>query len=380
MATMMDSKHILLVIDDEPGNRRLAHHIFDQPYHVISANDGAAGLKLFLQHAPCVVLLDVIMPGEDGYTICRRMRELDETGLSKILLVSGKAMIDEVLQGYACGADDYITKPFIRQELEAKVSVFTKLLHAEKSLRNINQTLEKEVKTRTEQLLQAEKMAFIGTHTAQIVHNLSNPLHVISLNSKILHKQYPDDQSLFHIYQAAEELNQIVDSILSSARADLQSHTEDVDLNIVIEKQLQFFKLDKKFAYRIKTSTELMLLPSFLGVPNHFNQLIANLIKNAVDATNKTQNPTLLIKTQFHHGFVECLITDNGCGIRHQDQEHIFEAMFTTKQHGTGLGLAYCKQILEAYGGAIGVQSEINKGTTFFFKIPVNKSVAIAIA
>ena len=123
----------ILMVDDEPANLQvLREALVGLGHQLLVARSGESALELAARARPHLVLLDIMMPGIDGYETCRRLRELPETRDSKIVMVTAKAMAAERLQGYQAGADDYITKPFEEEELLDKVRVYMQLSRAEK--------------------------------------------------------------------------------------------------------------------------------------------------------------------------------------------------------------------------------------------------------
>ncbi len=120
----MSEKDRVLIVDDKPNNRALMKEILIDDFQVKTAETGEEALRIAPGFLPGVILLDIIMPGIDGYQTCRRLREIPELRGTKIIMVSAKATTSERLQGYDVGADDYLVKPFNADELLAKVRAY----------------------------------------------------------------------------------------------------------------------------------------------------------------------------------------------------------------------------------------------------------------
>ena len=120
----MAKKTKILVVDDDPMNLKFLKEILADQYNVESALSGEEALEIIVDFVPEILLLDIMMPGIDGYEVCKRIRANKKLANMKILLVSAKAMLNEKLMGYEVGADDYITKPFEHEELLAKIKIF----------------------------------------------------------------------------------------------------------------------------------------------------------------------------------------------------------------------------------------------------------------
>ena len=120
----MANKTKILVVDDDPMNVKFLKEILSDEYNIIAALSGEEALEIIFDFMPEILLLDIMMPGIDGYEVCKKIRANEKLANIKILLVSAKAMLNEKLMGYEVGADDYITKPFEHEELLAKIKIF----------------------------------------------------------------------------------------------------------------------------------------------------------------------------------------------------------------------------------------------------------------
>ena len=127
----MSAPKKILVVDDHPTNLAIVEEILGDDYELKVASTGEEALAVAPDWRPDLVLLDIMMPGIDGYETCRRLLAVPELRHTKVILVSAKAMVADRIEGYQAGADDYITKPFQPEELEAKVRVFLRLKSAE---------------------------------------------------------------------------------------------------------------------------------------------------------------------------------------------------------------------------------------------------------
>jgi len=154
----MDKQKIMLV-DDDPQNSKFIVEVLSDEFELATTLSGDEALSIIDEFDPDIILLDVMMPGIDGYEVCSRIRAKTTHPHVKIILITARAMLDEKLKGYKAGADDYMTKPFQYEELQAKIKVFCRLVveekkraNAEMQLRNSNENLELIVKERTREL------------------------------------------------------------------------------------------------------------------------------------------------------------------------------------------------------------------------------------
>jgi signal transduction histidine kinase len=319
------------------------------------------------------------MPGIDGYEVCRQIRANEAFRTVKIIMVSSRSELKERLNGYASGADDYIGKPFQEEELLAKVRVFLRIRALENELQQLNNTLNEQVSLRTEQLLLAEKLAAIGRYSAGIVHNLNTPLQVIMGSAELLAIKHPDNPNIMRLRKAAAQMKKIISTIISTGYREGGTDYTEVDLNEVIRDQIELLKSNTFFKHKIRTEMILSSLPAYRGIYAHFSQSFGNLIKNAADAMYSSEQKFLSITTSVKDGIILIRISDTGHGISKERMAKIFNPFFTTKPltasderpTGTGLGLASAKEMIEAYGGEISVESQLGKGSVFTVILPI---------
>lgn len=366
----------ILAVDDDTRNLEIIKEIVEDLYGLRTATSGEEALELIHQEVPDIILLDIMMTGIDGYEVCRRVKNMDGIIPPKIILVSGKALVEERLRGYEVGADDYLTKPFNDDEFLAKIKVFLKLISTEKELRELTGNLEKQVEIRTNQLIESEKMAFLGMHVAEIVHNLKNPLTIIKASAQRLSKDFPENKLIEKIGKGGDKLHTIITSILSSR--DAESSIVEVDLRKLLKSEMELLKEKPVFKKEIEVIWDLNEVPAIRGSEIHFAQIFSNLIGNAIDAVHDSQNKKISIKSEYTAKQIRISIADTGPGISEENLAKIFDPFFTTKPisagddepTGTGLGLPSCLRMIESYGGKLEVKTKEGEGSTFTLVLP----------
>jgi len=369
----------ILVLDDEPNNLIILQEILE-PYELVTARTGAECLELYESFKPDLMLLDIMVGDISGLEICRQIRTLPSSARTKIILVSGRTELEDRLEGYAAGADDYVAKPFYEDELLAKVRVFLRLTYAEQALADLTQHLQREVMVRSAQLIKAEKLAFIGMKTAELIHNIQNPLTVINGYAGHLQKQFPDNQKVEKLKAAVNNLKMQIKEYLAHTSMESTVDSRPLDLNQILNAELEYLGTDELQQRRIHLVTELGPLPLFAGVAVHFAHCFGNIIKNAVDAMYGQENPSLVIRSRLKEPkTIRIEFKDSGPGIPEQIRSKVFEPLFTTKAQasedanqpqGSGLGLAFCKEMIESYGGTIEIAATSDAGTTFVIELP----------
>ncbi len=375
----INQKGKVLIIDDAPSVAKFTSEVLKKEYQIRIASSGEEALEILHTYHPDIVLLDIVMPGMSGIEVCQKIRKDPGFSFMKIIMVSSKTHIEERIEGYEAGADDYIGKPFKREELLAKVRVFFRLKLAEDQLHKMNEKLNEQVRIRTDQLIDSEKMATIGKLTAGIVHNLNNPLQAILGYSQLIELKLPENPYTQKLKASAMLMKEMIATILTTSRKENSIRVDNIDLNALLMNQLEMMKANNFFKHQIRAETDLNPIPLYKGVYSHFSQSFGNLIKNAVDAMYKTDKKILSVQTRAGEHDIQITITDTGCGMDPETIPKIFDPFFTTKPlsaqdnepTGTGIGLASTQEMIESYGGKIEVDSQPGIGSRFIVTLPL---------
>jgi two-component system NtrC family sensor kinase len=434
----MKDTPLILVVDDTPANLEVvAEALGDAGFEVAIATDGERAIKQATISQPDLILLDVMMPGIDGFETCRRLKAAPATSEIPIIFMTALSDTTDKVRGFNLGAVDYVTKPF--QEAELLVRVKTQL-----KLRNLQQSLEQQVEQRTAelkaalqqvqqsqvQLVQSEKMAVLGQLVAGVAHEINNPINFIHGNLAHFQEYAEDMLSFMQLYQqhsansapelqtAAENLDlefiqqdlpktlasmkigtqricEIVRSLRNFSRID-ESEFKAVDIHEGINSTLLILqhRLKSKPEHpEIQVIRDYGQLPPVECYAGSLNQVFMNILANAIDAleelnTKRTyqenqDNPSqITIRTSvIDHQWVEIAIADNGSGIPKEIQQRIFEPFFTTKPvgKGTGIGMSISHQITtEKHRGKLVCSSTPGKGAEFIIQIPIQQQIYVA--
>ena len=271
----------------------------------------------------------------------------------------------------------------LRRAATIALSNSLRLIDMQESLRKWNEELEEKVRQRTfeleeaqRQLIQAEKLATIGTLAGGVAHEINNPLTAVLTNAQLLKMDAKDIdlESLNLIEEGAKRCREIIQKIMKYARKpEVEAVMEKVSLNNVVENAVSFLE------YQLKQENIEVIVKNSKTVPyanannNELAQVLTNLILNAKDAIRETQRAGKIeIEILALNGVVGFKVKDNGHGIPEQNLTKIFDPFFTTKDvgKGTGLGLAVTYGIVKKYGGRIDVESKSNLGTVFTIMFP----------
>lgn len=384
----MENRTVLFVDDESDILNSLRRALRTEQYQSFFAESGQEALELLKRDGVNVIVADLSMPEMDGLTLLKHVQERYPDIIRLVLSVHADtySILNAINRG---NVYRYIVKPWDNMELKLIVRQAIDQFNLQEERRDLlkkleehNRLLEKRVEDRTKQLLAIEKQAEIGKHASQIVHNVNNPLQAIrgglDLVHLVLSHENPDSKKVINYLDTIEsgisDLEKIIAGILTHVRDKTLFKTEQIDINEIIERELEFFKLNPIFKYQIKNKIILSdNLPHISGNPIHIKQIVDNLIKNAIDAMENSQEKLLTIETCLDGKAVLIRISDTGEGIEEENLDRIYSPDFTTKPigKGTGLGLASVKTMADAYSGDIMVESKKGKGTTFIIRIPV---------
>lgn len=389
----METRTVLFVDDEKEILNSLRRLLRTEQYNLLFAQNGVEALHLIEKEDVHVIVTDLGMPGMDGLELLGQVQERFNEIIR--LVFSGRGGRESILDAINGGnVYRYVVKPWDNMELKLIVRQAIEQFDFQqerrdllKNLEEYNLLLEKKVEERTQQLLAIEKQAEIGKHASQIVHNINSPLQSmiggLQLAQMELSRKDPELKKLKEwlelIESSTSDLGKIVAGIVIHARTGDYLLTEEIDINDVIQREIEFFSLNTTFKYDIEKKIVLSEhIPHIKGNPIHFKQIVDNILKNAIDTLADSPTKSLTIETGLENGAVTISIADTGHGIEEEDLDKIFSPDFTTKPvgEGTGLGLASVKTMVEAYSGEIQVKSERGKGTTFVVKIPVNQAMS----
>lgn len=256
------------------------------------------------------------------------------------------------------------------RQLEQKQQLNVKLLENQRNLRDSLQRLE----ATEDRLRTKERLASLGELSAGIAHEIRNPLGIISSSAQLLEGEVTNADSrqlLDIIREESARLNGLITDFLIFGR-QLEPQRQNCDLAALVERILERLRTTaEQKGVSLCFQRDCQNCEALVDV-DMMQQVLLNLLLNALDATPSQGEITVIVTSAENR--IEILVRDNGCGIQPALQEKIFNPFFTTKSHGTGLGLANAYKILESHDGSLTVHSVPGEGSTFTLSLPTEKS------
>ncbi len=355
----------ILIVDDMPANIRILGQLLRSQYQIRIATSGEQALSIAAsENPPDLILLDVMMPGMDGYEVCRRLKK--DTRLSNIpvIFITAKGEAEDETKGLEMGAVDYIVKPFSPSITLARVKTHLELKRQRDELAQMTLDLT-ELNHMKDNLL------------AVCSHDLRSPLNgILGFADLLLEKEYldPEDrEGLTHIKASGNVLLGLINDILdlSKARAEqVELKMEPVSLVAVIKTSISALKhlaVGKGQALDFEDQSDDAAI---LGNASTLGRVFNNLLSNAIKFTPEKGTIRITVEPG-PEGKVRARVIDSGIGIPDEKIPYLFDQFTQTSQsgtsgeQGTGLGMSIVKEILEKHKVPISVESESGKGTCF---------------
>ncbi|MBU3013155.1 response regulator [Poseidonibacter lekithochrous] len=368
---MNNSKQSILIVDDSPENIHVIIEVLKKDYIVSVAISGKKALNMLNDGLrPDLILLDVIMPEMDGYTLCEKIKEIKEYMHIPIIFVTVLEKEKDIVKGLELGAVDYVVKPIEPIVLKARVQTHLKL-------KTYQDQLIHDLQIKDELILNQSKLAIIGEMFETITDQWKQPLTTISVATSGIklqkeHKQLTDEiliSTLDNITKSVEYLSESVNDFKSFLVMDSKKYR--FDIKDIIDKTLLLLKSKfKNSSINIINKVENIEITNF---QNDLIQILMNILINAKEAFKDTnKNKEITIESSINKENIILSITDNAGGIEENIFDKIFDKHFTSKSYneGSGLGLYMSKKIIKEHlNGEIKV-SNVKDGASFKIILP----------
>jgi len=381
---------ILSIEDDQLVRMAIASYLQALGYSVLQADDGVEGLKLFRRFSPDIVLTDLRLPLLDGMRVLSSIRE--ESPDTPVIIVSGMGTLSDAITALKLGARDYVTKPITDMGL-IRYAVERALEHVGlvKKNRHYQLFLEEEVRKKTAELHQSQKLEAIGTLAGGIAHDFNNILAAIMGYTELTLLKIGENSdvadNLHQILKASNRAKDLVLQILTfSRKTDTDRHP--IQVALIIKEALKLLRATLPSTVQLNEhiiTNDTVILAD----PTEIHQVITNLCTNAFQALFDELGTITVVLDECSIGendlahypnvsagdYLRLMVSDTGCGMEPTMLSRIFDPFFTTKEkgRGTGLGLSTVHGIVTDCNGAISVKSILGQGTTFTLLFPARE-------
>jgi len=424
-------KNTILVVDDQPQNIKLVGTLLRNDYNLLIAGSGEKAINTAFQRQPDLILLDIMMPEISGYEVCEILKKNSETADIPIIFLTAKSETYDLVKGFEIGGVDYITKPFQKQEMIARINMHLELknskdiiklqnlelskkndelefikneleiknIHLAKAYKHLEQQSQNLHLLYTKQLEQEMylrkaiyELSKINKekdkYFSLISHDLKSPLAGILSTTELITKNFDSFNSdeLLKLFEAlhkqSEQSNKLLEDLLQWSKMQMVKTNTLKDthniFHLVHNSILQLASVANLKNIEIKN-----LIPQDIEFDfdrNIIYTVIRNLLTNAIKFTNK--GGKIVVDANFYidnksNKFIRITVEDNGVGMTEEQISNLFilgsnkSTIGTASEHGTGLGLILCKDFIDRHGGMIGVVSAVGLGSRFYFDLPI---------
>jgi signal transduction histidine kinase len=379
---MATSAHqpVILVIDDERGPRESIKILLKNRFCVLCADSVDSGIEFLRQSEPEAVILDIRMPGKSGLEGLAEIRQIDPS--VSVIMLTGYGSLETAQEAMRLGANDYVRKPFDAVEMVQIIERNIQRTRLERMRRNAEQELIRLNRELLDELDKRRNLAELGQKSAELVHDLRNPLSVVMGSVDLLARQlaqareqvgaqWPElEKYLTLIRKSVQRCKELADLWLTLGKRDPQ-RMKPMHVKQLIEDVVNSIN-PAAMAQGVRVEVDIEEPNAEIAVDTvQMLRALHNVVSNAIEAVAGRQG-VIRVTCRRSGDRVEICVEDNGCGIRPEDAERVFEPYFTTKQMtGTGLGLFITKKVVEDHHGTIALSSRPNKGTAIQIALPV---------
>ena len=368
------SEYKILIVDDVMSNVLLLKVLLtNEKFAIATASNGRQALEQVEKENPDLVLLDVMMPDMSGFEVAQHLKSNPNTADIPIIFLTALNSTADIVKGFQVGANDFISKPFNKEELIIRVTHQISLVAAKRLILSKTEELQRTIAGR-------DKLYSV------IAHDLRSPMGSIKMVLNMLILNLPSEKIGAEMYelltmanQTTEDVFSLLDNLLKWTKSQIGKLNvvyQDVDLVEVTDGVIEIFSMVaslKKIRIREMKPEKMMVNADI----NMLKTVVRNLLSNAIKFSK--ENSEVLVKMEEVDGMAVVSVQDYGCGISEEGQKKLlhtdthFSTFGTNNDEGSGLGLLLCKDFVVKNGGKLWFTSKEGEGSIFSFSIPVKK-------
>ncbi len=373
----------VLFVDDNADVRQYIGWLLAPTYDVQLAADGEAALGAALDDPPDLIVSDVNMPVLDGFGLVRALRSDPRTATIPVILLTPRGGDAARLDSLSCGADDFLIKPFSATALRERIAshvVRARAQRIERQQRERRRVAEEALAEARLELSRVMRVMTMGQLAASIAHEVNQPLAAVITNghacARWLGATPPNlleaNMALGRIIADANRASEVLASIRRFLKRD-PSAPMAVDVQDVMAEVIAMVQTEIRAHQVAVHSTVAPGVPQVAADRVQLQQVLLNLVLNAIEAMSVATDGQRVLRLQAEtYGAHDVLVgvEDSGVGLKPGDGDRIFDAFFTTKKDGMGMGLTISRSIIEAHGGRLWATPNAVQGATFQFVLP----------
>ena len=368
------SEYKILIVEDVMSNVLLLKVLLtNEKFAIATASNGRQALEQVEKENPDLVLLDVMMPDMSGFEVAQHLKSNPNTADIPIIFLTALNSTADIVKGFQVGANDFISKPFNKEELIIRVTHQISLVAAKRLILSKTEELQRTIAGR-------DKLYSV------IAHDLRSPMGSIKMVLNMLILNLPSEKIGAEMYelltmanQTTEDVFSLLDNLLKWTKSQIGKLNvvyQDVDLVEVTDGVIEIFSMVaslKKIRIR-EMKPEKMMVNADIDM---LKTVVRNLLSNAIEFSK--ENSEVLVKMEEVDGMAVVSVQDYGCGISEEGQKKLlhtdthFSTFGTNNEEGSGLGLLLCKDFVVKNGGKLWFTSKEGEGSIFSFSIPVKK-------
>ncbi|MDR0962277.1 MAG: hybrid sensor histidine kinase/response regulator [Mediterranea sp.] len=369
------SDYCILIVDDVMSNVLLLKVLLtNEKFKIATASNGQQALDYMDKNPVDLVLLDVMMPGMDGFQVSEKMKANPATAEIPVIFLTALNSTSDIVKGFQAGASDFISKPFNKEELLIRVMHQISLIAATRLLAKQNDELKRTISGR-------DKLYSV------IAHDLRSPIGSIKMVLNMLLLNLPADKIGEEMYElltsanhTTEEVFALLDNLLKWTKSqigNLNAVQQVIDVSEVVDGVVELFTFVsslKKINIELQKTEGLLV---FADV-DMLKTVTRNLISNAIKYSD--ENTKIIISEKKEGNMAVVSVQDFGCGISEEGQKKLlhtdthFSTFGTHNEEGSGLGLLLCKEFVARNDGKLWFESKEGVGSTFYFSVPLQKN------
>jgi two-component system sensor histidine kinase/response regulator len=368
------SEYKILIVDDVISNVLLLKVLLtNEKFAIVTASNGGQALEQVEKENPDLILLDVMMPDMSGFEVAQQLKSNTKTAEIPIIFLTALNSTTDIVKGFQVGGNDFISKPFNKEELIIRVTHQISLVAAKRVIVRKTQELERTIVAR-------DRLYSV------IAHDLRSPIGSIKMVLNMLILNLPEEKIgremsdlLTTANQTTEDVFALLDNLLKWTKSQIGKLNvvyQDIDIVEVVDGVVEIYNMIARVK-KIKIREEKPSSLAVLGDIDMVKTIVRNLLSNAIKFSN--EDSEILVKLEEKEGMAVINVQDHGCGMDEESQKKLlhtdthFSIFGTNNEEGSGLGLLLCQDFIQKNGGKLWFTSTKGEGSTFSFSIPLKK-------